>query len=204
MSDYAVEAGFLRNQYGVQSFDSARSSALSASLRCGLSGSLTLESHAEAVRGLANPGAGMRTRLGQAGVASGRHRSRRAAARPVRKARSATSTARRGSRSTCSARAPSARIRIWPARPARRSITRCCGVRIGRDGVRPVAHAQRRHADSRLQPLHQLRLCDGLGRWHWRLVHRRGHGATVFWRVPAQTTPQAGTYTDTVIVTVTY
>lgn len=27
---------------------------------------------------------------------------------------------------------------------------------------------------------------------------------TVFGRVPAQTTPQAGTYTDTIIVTVTY
>ncbi|APC66981.1 fimbrial biogenesis outer membrane usher protein (plasmid) [Ralstonia solanacearum] len=71
LSDYAVEAGFLRNQYGVHTFDYARSPALSASLRYGLSGSLTLESHAEAARGLANLGAGMRTRLGQAGVVSG-------------------------------------------------------------------------------------------------------------------------------------
>ncbi|AXV84022.1 fimbria/pilus outer membrane usher protein [Ralstonia solanacearum] len=71
LSDYAVEAGFLRNQYGVRSFDYAGSPALSASLRYGLSGSLTLESHAEAARGLANLGAGMRVGLGQAGVASG-------------------------------------------------------------------------------------------------------------------------------------
>lgn len=71
LSDYAVEAGFLRNQYGMRSFDYARSPALSASLRHGLSGSLTLESHAEAARGLANLGAGMRVGLGQAGVASG-------------------------------------------------------------------------------------------------------------------------------------
>ncbi len=71
LSDYAIEGGLLRNQYGVRSFDYTRSPALSASLRYGLSGSLTLESHAEATRGLANLGAGMRVGLGQAGVASG-------------------------------------------------------------------------------------------------------------------------------------
>ncbi|WP_254922599.1 hypothetical protein [Ralstonia solanacearum] len=139
LSDYAVEAGFLRNQYGMRSFDYARSPALSASLRHGLSGSLTLESHAEAARGLANLGAGMRVGLGQAGVASGRHRSRRAAARPARRARSATSTARPRSASICRARAPSERIGTWPARPARRSTARCCGARCRDRSDAPAA-----------------------------------------------------------------
>lgn len=69
--DYAIEAGFLRNNYGTRSFDYASSPALSTSLRYGLTGHLTLEGHAEATRGVANAGGGALMRLGQGGVLSG-------------------------------------------------------------------------------------------------------------------------------------
>ncbi|PLT20444.1 fimbrial biogenesis outer membrane usher protein [Ralstonia mannitolilytica] len=68
--DYAVEAGFLRNSYGLRSFDYASSPALSASLRYGLTGGLTVEGHAEATRGLGNLGGAALVRLNQAGVFS--------------------------------------------------------------------------------------------------------------------------------------
>jgi len=69
--DYAVELGFLRNNYGVRSFDYASSPALSTSMRYGLTSSLTLEGHAEATRSVANAGGGALVRLGQGGVLSG-------------------------------------------------------------------------------------------------------------------------------------
>ncbi|NWK46904.1 fimbrial biogenesis outer membrane usher protein [Ralstonia pickettii] len=69
--DYAIEAGFLRNNYGTRSFDYGSSPALSTSLRYGLAGTLTLEGHMEATRGVANAGTGALIRLGQGGVLSG-------------------------------------------------------------------------------------------------------------------------------------
>lgn len=68
--DYAAETGFLRNRYGVRSFDYASRPALSTSLRYGLTGDVTLEGHAEATGGMRNLGGGTLVRLGQAGVLS--------------------------------------------------------------------------------------------------------------------------------------
>lgn len=71
LSDFSVEAGFLRRGYGVRSFGYAGSPAVSASLRHGWRELVTLEAHGEAGRGLVNGGAGALLRLGQAGVVSG-------------------------------------------------------------------------------------------------------------------------------------
>lgn len=70
LSDYSVELGALRRRYTTASFDYARTPAASASLRRGLSDSLTLEAHAEGGSGVLNGGAGLLWRLGQAGVVS--------------------------------------------------------------------------------------------------------------------------------------
>jgi outer membrane usher protein len=70
LTDYSVELGVLRRRYTTASFDYARTPAASASLRRGLSDSLTLEAHAEGGSGVLNGGAGLLWRLGQAGVVS--------------------------------------------------------------------------------------------------------------------------------------
>ncbi|SDH18114.1 MULTISPECIES: fimbria/pilus outer membrane usher protein [unclassified Duganella] len=69
--DYSVELGALRRRYTSDSFGYARSPALSASLRRGISNSLTLEAHGEAGNGVLNGGGGLLWRLGQGGVISG-------------------------------------------------------------------------------------------------------------------------------------
>ncbi|WP_165979565.1 fimbria/pilus outer membrane usher protein [Paraburkholderia guartelaensis] len=71
LSSYSFEAGFLRRNYGLESFDYNRVPALSASARRGLSDTLTVEGHAEATGGLVNAGAGALVRLGMAGVVNG-------------------------------------------------------------------------------------------------------------------------------------
>ncbi|NYE63447.1 outer membrane usher protein [Duganella sp. 1224] len=71
LSDYSVELGAVRRNYTTRSFSYARTPALSASLRRGLSNTLTLEAHGEAGRGMLNGGGGALWRLGQAGVVSG-------------------------------------------------------------------------------------------------------------------------------------
>lgn len=71
LSDFALSFGVLRRDYGVASFRYAGSPVATASVRHGLSDSLTLEGNAEAGRGLAKLGAGGLLRLGMAGVASG-------------------------------------------------------------------------------------------------------------------------------------
>lgn len=68
LTDYSVELGVLRRRYTTDSFGYARTPAASASLRRGLSDSLTLEAHAEGSSGVLNGGAGMLWRLGQGGV----------------------------------------------------------------------------------------------------------------------------------------
>jgi outer membrane usher protein len=71
LSSYSFEAGFLRRNYGIDSFDYDPRPAASASARYGVNSALTLESHAEATAGLYNVGAGALVRLGMAGVVNG-------------------------------------------------------------------------------------------------------------------------------------
>ncbi|WP_422110696.1 fimbria/pilus outer membrane usher protein [Burkholderia multivorans] len=71
LSSYSFEAGFLRRNYGLQSFDYDARPAISGSARRGLSDTLTVEAHAEATAGVVNVGVGALARLGYAGVVSG-------------------------------------------------------------------------------------------------------------------------------------
>lgn len=71
LSSYSFEAGFLRRQYGIDSFSYDPRPAVSATARRGISDNVTLESHAEATGGLVNAGAGGLLRLGMAGVING-------------------------------------------------------------------------------------------------------------------------------------
>lgn len=70
LTDFSVEAGMLRRDYGTRSFSYASSPAASASARHGISDAVTVEAHGEAGRGLVNLGAGGLFKLGRAGVAS--------------------------------------------------------------------------------------------------------------------------------------
>lgn len=71
LTDFALSAGVLRRDYGLESFRYAGSPAATASMRHGVTDSLTLEGHVEAGRSLANAGVGGLLRLGMAGVVSG-------------------------------------------------------------------------------------------------------------------------------------
>ncbi|QDQ82073.1 fimbria/pilus outer membrane usher protein [Paraburkholderia megapolitana] len=71
LSSYSFEAGFLRRNYSLDSFDYDPRPAMSGSVRRGVSDSLTVEAHAEATGGLYNAGAGALVRLGMAGVVNG-------------------------------------------------------------------------------------------------------------------------------------
>lgn len=71
LSDYSVEAGAVRRDYGTRLFGYARRLVASASGRHGVSDSLTIEGHAELAAGLYQAGAGALVRLGQAGVLNG-------------------------------------------------------------------------------------------------------------------------------------
>ncbi|MDZ5633313.1 fimbria/pilus outer membrane usher protein [Janthinobacterium sp. GMG1] len=71
LSDYSVEAGAVRRDYGRRLFGYARQLVASASGRHGVSDNLTLEGHAELAAGLYQAGAGALVRLGQAGVLNG-------------------------------------------------------------------------------------------------------------------------------------
>ncbi|SEO51772.1 outer membrane usher protein [Duganella sp. CF517] len=68
LTDYSIELGVLRRDYTTRSFGYARAPAASASLRHGVSDSLTVEGHGEVGREVVNGGAGAMLRLGQAGV----------------------------------------------------------------------------------------------------------------------------------------
>ncbi|CAM2150966.1 Fimbrial protein [Pararobbsia alpina] len=68
LASYSVEAGFLRRQYGLESFDYDPHPAFSGSARYGVTDTLTFESHGEATSGLYNAGAGVLLRLGTVGV----------------------------------------------------------------------------------------------------------------------------------------
>lgn len=59
LADFSAEVGFPRRSFGVESFDYSDRMAASASLRYGVTDTLTLEGHAEATDGLFNGGIGV-------------------------------------------------------------------------------------------------------------------------------------------------
>lgn len=71
LSDWTVDFGVVRNNYGLRSFDYGRKPAASGTWRYGLTDNFTFETHAEATSGLALAGAGGVWQLGAAGMVSG-------------------------------------------------------------------------------------------------------------------------------------
>ncbi|TWI67300.1 outer membrane usher protein [Pseudoduganella lurida] len=71
LTDFSVEAGVLRRDYGLRSFSYAHTPSFSASARRGITDTWTVEGHAEAGRGLVNLGGGSLLRLGNIGVVNG-------------------------------------------------------------------------------------------------------------------------------------
>lgn len=70
-TEYAVQAGYTRRNYGAQSFDYGDSPAATASYRRGVRDGFTLEAHAELADGLHNAGVGGLVALGRFGVLDG-------------------------------------------------------------------------------------------------------------------------------------
>jgi len=70
LSDWSIEAGFVRQNYGLRSFDYDNAPVMSGSWRRGLADALTLEAHGEVTQGLANAGLGGSWLMGTAGVLS--------------------------------------------------------------------------------------------------------------------------------------
>jgi len=68
LSDYSLDAGFVRKDYGIDSFSYASDPAASAIYRHGVRDWLTLEGHAEATAGLSNGGFGAVVEIGHAGI----------------------------------------------------------------------------------------------------------------------------------------
>ena len=72
LADWSVDAGMVREDYGVKSFSYASDPMASGSVRYGVNNMFTAEGHAEGTNGLANAGAGGVVLLGnEGGVASG-------------------------------------------------------------------------------------------------------------------------------------
>jgi outer membrane usher protein len=71
LSQWSLEVGYPRNNYGINSFDYASSPVASGSWRYGASDIFTLESHAEFAQGLHNLGIGSLFELGHWGVLNG-------------------------------------------------------------------------------------------------------------------------------------
>ena len=72
LSDWSVDIGAVRQNYGFRSFDYGNDPAASGTWRYGLNNRLTVETHAESTRGLITAGAGVVYLLGaQAGVVTG-------------------------------------------------------------------------------------------------------------------------------------
>ena len=71
LSDWSGSVGFVRENYGLTSFDYGHDPAASGTWRHGVSDSVTVKAHAEAINGLVNAGAGGVMLLGQAGVVHG-------------------------------------------------------------------------------------------------------------------------------------
>lgn len=68
LSDFSIEAGFVREDYGVESLSYANDPAVSGTYSFGVTDRLTLAGHAETVSGLAEGGASAVIAIGQAGV----------------------------------------------------------------------------------------------------------------------------------------
>lgn len=68
LSDWSLDLGFVRESYGLRSFDYAGDPAFSGVWRQGVSNWLTLEGHAEALPSLTGGGAGAVMAIGDAGV----------------------------------------------------------------------------------------------------------------------------------------
>lgn len=128
LTDFSVEAGFLREDYGLRSAGYGRQPAGSASVRHGLSETLTLEGHAEAMPGTYTVGGGVLASAGGFGVFSAAASLARGAS-AARCSRSATSCARRPSPWTCRAYARRRPTRTWPRAAARRIRTACTAPR---------------------------------------------------------------------------
>ncbi|MDR6889822.1 MULTISPECIES: fimbria/pilus outer membrane usher protein [Variovorax] len=71
LSDWSVDLGMVRKDYGLRSFEYGSEPAASGTWRYGLSNSFTLEAHGEATHGLVKGGIGGAWLLGQGGVLSG-------------------------------------------------------------------------------------------------------------------------------------
>lgn len=71
LSDWSVDLGKVRQNYGLSSFDYGHDAATSGTWRHGVTNNFTLETHGEATPGLATAGLGGAWLLGQAGVLSG-------------------------------------------------------------------------------------------------------------------------------------
>lgn len=67
LSDWSVELGAVRENYGNKSFDYGNNIATSATWRYGMSNRFTAETHAEVTKGLSNAGVGGTWLLGRAG-----------------------------------------------------------------------------------------------------------------------------------------
>ncbi|MDE2270443.1 MAG: fimbrial biogenesis outer membrane usher protein [Xanthomonadaceae bacterium] len=68
LSNFSIDAGFVRKNYGLASFDYGSAPAFSGTWRRGFTDWLTLEGHAEATAGLSEGGAGADVAIGKAGV----------------------------------------------------------------------------------------------------------------------------------------
>jgi outer membrane usher protein len=71
LSDWSVDLGAVRQNYGLSSFDYGHDPGASGTWRYGVSDSFTLETHGEAARGLAAAGVGGAWQLGSLGLLSG-------------------------------------------------------------------------------------------------------------------------------------
>lgn len=70
LTDWSFEAGYVRNNYGYQSFDYTKEPMASGTVRHGLSNFLTLESHVEGSKGIAMGGVGAAATVGLLGTVS--------------------------------------------------------------------------------------------------------------------------------------
>ncbi|MGN6313294.1 MAG: fimbria/pilus outer membrane usher protein [Rhodanobacteraceae bacterium] len=68
LSDYSLDAGFVRKDYGISSFSYGNDPAFSGVYRYGVRDWLTLAGHAEGTAGLANGGIGAVVEIGRAGI----------------------------------------------------------------------------------------------------------------------------------------
>lgn len=71
LSDYGIEVGYARRDYGWESFEYAPTPAGTGSIRYGLNDVVTLEGHGEGADGLANAGVGLLWNTGRFGVIDG-------------------------------------------------------------------------------------------------------------------------------------